>query len=181
MQLLRDSHCCSLKPVPTLALNILLSLLFLGFIVSSFIFIEVHYTAFFVSLLLLSAIILAFIIWNTHNWRRKGAIFFFLGSFPDSDLRVAQDGELVKITGLATCGSVSLESSYEKATRYIYASTLLYEYRGFGMTPNNTIYTNNSCFGWNLTYCERCSTDFYVTDQMSRIRVAVKASSGCKV
>ncbi|KAJ7951360.1 Ubiquitin-specific protease family C19-related protein [Quillaja saponaria] len=175
---LGDNHCCNFKPIPTLSPYILLSLFFLGLTVSLFILVEVHNAAFFVSLLLLSVLVLAFIVWNNHNWRTKGAIFFFLGSFPDSDLRVAQEGQLVKITGLATCGSVSLESSYEKATRCIYASTLLHEYRGLGLRPKNA---SNLCFRWNLTYCERFSTDFYITDQRSGIRVAVKAGSGCKV
>ncbi|CAK7348660.1 unnamed protein product [Dovyalis caffra] len=116
--------------------------------------------------------------WNKLNWRRKAAVLWFLHSFPDSDLPAATEGQLVKITGLVSCGSVSLESSYERATRCIYASTLLYEYVGFGLKPMNA---NTSCLQWSLTYCERFSTDFYITDRKSGIRAMVKAGPGCKV
>lgn len=53
----------------------------------------------------------------------------------------------------ASCGSVSLESSYEKAARCIYSSTLLYEYGGLDLKP---VKVNRSCFQWSLTYCEVC-------------------------
>ncbi|KAI4328957.1 hypothetical protein L6164_021267 [Bauhinia variegata] len=175
---LSNRHCFSFKPIPTLALYILTLLFFLGLAVSLFILIVVQNAAFFVSFILLSALVLAFLIWNTLNWKSKFAIFFFLRSYPDSDLRLAKEGQLVKITGLATCGGVSLESSYEKATRCVYASTLLYECGGFGLRPAKI---NKSCFGWNLAYSERLCTDFYITDQKSGTRVVVKAGSGCKV
>ncbi|KAF7826230.1 putative membrane protein [Senna tora] len=171
-------HFCSFKPIPSLALYILIPLFFLGFAVSVFFLIVVNNAAFFVFFVLLSFLVLAFIAWNTHNWRKKCAIFLFLASFPDSDIRRAKESQLVKITGLATCGSASLESSYEKATRCVYASTLLYECRGFGMRPVNI---NKSCFRWNLSYCERFSTDFYITDPKTGTRVVVKAGSGSKV
>ncbi|KAL3604258.1 hypothetical protein D5086_005117 [Populus alba] len=102
--------------------------------------------------------------WNKLNWRRKAAVFWCLRSFPDSDLAAATEGQLVKITGLVSCGSVSLESSYERAARCTYVSTLLYEYGGFGVKPMNA---NSSCLQWNLKYCERFSTDFYITDRKS--------------
>ncbi|XP_054783486.1 uncharacterized membrane protein At1g16860-like [Prosopis cineraria] len=177
---LRDDrkHFCSFKPIPTLALYILIPLFLLGLAVSVFFLIVVRNAAFFVSFVLLFSLFFAFIGWNTHNWRKKGAIFLFFRSFPDSDIRRAKEGQLVKITGLATCGSVSLESSYEKATRCVYASTLLYECRGFSMRPVNI---NKSCFRWNLAYCERFSTDFYITDQKSGTQVVVKAGSGSRV
>ncbi|KAJ6334708.1 hypothetical protein OIU78_011551 [Salix suchowensis] len=79
---------------------------------------------------------------------------------------------------LVSCGSVSLESSYERAARCTYVSTLLYEYGGFGVKPMNA---DTSCLQWNLKYCERFSTDFYITDRRSGIRAMVKAGSGCKV
>ncbi|KAL5538998.1 hypothetical protein UlMin_045780 [Ulmus minor] len=175
---LLDRHCCSCKAIPSPALYILIPLFFIGFSVSIFILVVVHNAAFFVSFLLLSSLVLAFIFWNTTNWRRKGAIFFFLRSLPETDLRKAQEGQLVKITGLASCGDVSLESSYERATGCIYTSTLLYEYGGFNLKPGNV---NKSCFQWSLAYCERFSTDFYITDKKSGIQAIVKAGSDCKV
>ncbi|KAL5792173.1 hypothetical protein ACOSP7_000767 [Xanthoceras sorbifolium] len=166
------------KPIPSLALYILISLFFIGLSVSIFILIVVHNAAFFVSFLLLSFLVLSFIVWNTLNRRQKPAISFFLRSFPDSDLGVARDGQLVKITGQASCGSVYLESSYEKATRCIYTSTLLYEYGRLGLKP---VDVNKACFQWGLAYCERFSTDFYITDQKSGVRAMVKGGPGCKV
>ncbi|KAK4267048.1 hypothetical protein QN277_023888 [Acacia crassicarpa] len=173
-----SNHFCRFKPIPTLALYILIPLFLLGLAVSVFFLIVVQNAAFFVCFVLLFSFVFAFIGWNTHNWRKKGAIFLFFRSFPDSDIRCAKEGQLVKITGLATCGSVSLESSYEKAARCVYASTFLYECRGFGMRLVNI---NKSCFRWNLAYCERFSTDFYITDQKSGTQVVVKAGSGSKV
>ncbi|KAJ6390689.1 hypothetical protein OIU77_024826 [Salix suchowensis] len=117
-------------------------------------------------------------VWNKLNWRRKAAVIWCLRSFPESDLAAAAEGQLVKITGLVSCGSVSLESSYERAARCTYVSTLLYEYGGFGVKPMNA---DTSCLQWNLKYCERFSTDFYITDRRSGIRAMVKAGSGCKV
>ncbi|KAM1486699.1 hypothetical protein ACFX2I_000865 [Malus domestica] len=84
-------------------------------------------------------------------WATKGSVFWFLDSVPESDLRLAQHGQLIKITGIASCGSLSLESSYEKATGCIYASTLLYEYRGLSPQPGNV---KRSCFHWHLAFCE---------------------------
>ncbi|XP_010251624.1 PREDICTED: uncharacterized membrane protein At1g16860-like isoform X2 [Nelumbo nucifera] len=121
---------------------------------------------------------LFFIVWNTLNWRRNGAILLFLDSFPDSDLRTATHGQLVKITGFASCGSLSLESSYEKVHRCTFTSTLLYEYKGFSLKKANV---NNGWFQWRVAYAERFSTDFYITDMKSGIRVMVKAGYGSKV
>ncbi|KAL9429304.1 hypothetical protein AB3S75_031173 [Citrus x aurantiifolia] len=56
---------------------------------------------------------------------------------------------------LASCGSVSLESSYEKATRCIYTSTLLHENRRLGLKLVNV---NKSCCQSSLAYCEVLQT-----------------------
>lgn len=171
-----NSHSC--KPIPRLAVCILLLVFFVGLSVSVFILVVVHNVFFFLSFILLFALVLSFLAWNKLNWRRKAAVFWCLRSFPDSDLAAATEGQLVKITGLVSCGSISLESSYERAARCTYVSTLLYEYGGFGVKPMNA---NTSCLQWNLKYCERFSTDFYITDRKSGIRAMVKAGSGCKV
>ncbi|XP_065860084.1 uncharacterized membrane protein At1g16860-like [Euphorbia lathyris] len=166
------------KPLPGISICILLPLFLLGISVSILILVVVHKLIFFLCFLLLSAFVISFIAWNRLNWRHRASYFRFLRSFPDSDLLSARHGQLVKITGLVSCGSVSLESSYERATRCIYASTLLYEYVGCRLRPKEA---NTSCFQWNLTYCERVSTDFYITDRKSGIRALVKAGAGCKV
>ncbi|KAJ8900607.1 hypothetical protein K2173_025384 [Erythroxylum novogranatense] len=166
------------NPVPSIAIYITVPLFFIGLSVSVFILVVVHNVSFFLSFLFLSAFVITFIAWNTYNWRHKAAVICFLHSFPDSDLGTAREGQLVKITGLASCGSTSLESSYERASRCVYASTLLYEYGRFGLTPSDS---PTSWFGWTLTFCERFSTDFFITDQKSGIRATVKAGSGYKV
>ena len=51
------------------------------------------------------------------------------------------------------CGSVSLESSYEKASRCIYTSTVLYEYGELGLMP---IDANRTGLHWRLAYTEVC-------------------------
>ncbi|XP_024171870.2 uncharacterized membrane protein At1g16860 [Rosa chinensis] len=175
---LRDHHTSTFKPIPSLVLYILIPIFVLGLSVSIFILIAVHNALFFVFFLLLSALVLSFILWNTRHWATKAAVLFFLNSLPESDLRVAQHGELVKITGLVSCGSLSLESSYEKATRCVYASTLLYAYKGLTLQPRNV---KRSCFQWHLEYCERFSTDFFLTDRKSGLRAIVKAGSGCNL
>ncbi|KAK8718256.1 hypothetical protein V6N13_045497 [Hibiscus sabdariffa] len=170
----------SCKPIPSLALFILLPLFLIGLFVSVFILVVVHNAAFFLSFLLLFALVASFLAWNAVNWRHhnRSAFAIFINSLPDSDLRLAREGQLVKITGVASCGSLSLETSYERVARCMYASTLLYEYGQFGLKPANV---KKSWFQWNLAYCERFSTDFYITDRKSGISAVVKAGSGCKV
>lgn len=59
----------------------------------------------------------------------------------------------------ASCGTVSLESSYEKATGCIYASTSLYEYRGMPLIFQKI--TQPYC-GWRLAYSEVSKFYFFV-------------------
>lgn len=99
---LEDQHCCTCNPIPPLFFYTLIPLFFLGLSVSVFILIAVHNALFFVSFLVLSALVLAFIVWNTLQWKSNGAILFFLRSLPQSDLRLAREGQLVKITGVPT-------------------------------------------------------------------------------
>ncbi|KAK3038757.1 hypothetical protein RJ639_027344 [Escallonia herrerae] len=166
------------KPIPTLAIYVLALLFLIGLGVSIFILAVVHNALFLLLLLSLAALVAAFLLWNSLNWRRNGAVLFYLHSFPDSDLRFARDGDLVKITGLVTCGSISLESSYEKVAPCIYTSTSLYEFGELGLKPADV---KESWFQWRLVYSERFSADFYLTDGKSGITVLVKAGQGSKV
>ncbi|CAN1794120.1 Uncharacterized membrane protein At1g16860 [Linum perenne] len=168
---INNQNCC-LPIIPTISIYILLFLFLLGLSVSTFIFVAVHSAAFLLAFLLLSAFVVSFLAWNRLNYfpPRRTAAWELVRSYPDSDLASASDGELVKITGIASCSSVWLESSYEKAVKCIYTSTVVYEHGGFA-----------SCFQWNLAFCERFSTDFYITDRKSGIRALVKAGNGCKV
>lgn len=95
-----QSHCYSCKPIPPQVLYVLVPLFFTGLAVSLFILIAVHNAFFFVSLLFLSTLVAAFLIWNTVNWRQRRALFYYLRSFAESDLRRARHGQLVKITGV---------------------------------------------------------------------------------
>ncbi|KAL2461444.1 putative membrane protein [Abeliophyllum distichum] len=192
-------NCC--RPIPAVALYVLALLFLAGLGVSIFVLIVVHNALFFIILLFLSVFVAGFLLWNSLNFARKAAILFLLRSFPDSDLSLASHGQLVKITGLVSCGSVSLESSYEKVAQCVYTSTLLYEFGELGLKPSDV---RNSCFNWRLAYAEirqtypvhRClilkeivgmsmikrfSTDFYITDRKSGIRTLVKAGPDCKV
>lgn len=172
----RCYNCC--KPIPALAIFVLIPLLLIGLGFSIFILAVVHNALFFVLFLLLSALIAAFVVWNSVNWRRNGAVHLYLQSFPESDLRFANHGDLVKITGLVSCGSISLESSYEKVKHCVYTSTLLFEFGELGLKVADA---NWSWFRWRLAYSERFSTDFYITDRNSGVRAMVKAGPGCKV
>lgn len=96
----QSSYSC--KPIPSLVLYILLLLFFLALFVSIFFIVVVHNVAFLLSSLFLSALVASFLAWNAVNWRQhnKAAFAFFLDSYPDSDLRLAREGQLVKITGV---------------------------------------------------------------------------------
>lgn len=166
------------NPIPAPVLYVLIPLFFVGLAVSLFIFIAVRNAIFLISLLLLSLLIFSFLFWNAFLWRRGGGVLLFLATLPDSDLRNAVDGQLVKVTGFASCGTIYLESSYEKVPRCVYTSTLLYEFLGFGSKLADF---KGRCFQWNLAYSERFATDFYITDAKSGMRTMVKAGYGTKV
>lgn len=86
--------------IPKSATLILIFLFVIGFSVSLFIFIEVHNAIFFISSILLSAIVASFLFWNVLCFHRNTSLLLFLRSFPVTDLRVARPGQLVKITGV---------------------------------------------------------------------------------
>ncbi|KAJ4954028.1 hypothetical protein NE237_030860 [Protea cynaroides] len=174
----RDRHCYNCKPIPAPVFCVLIPLFFIGLTFSVFILVVVHNAFFFAFLFVLSALVVAFLAWNTLSWRKNKAILLFLDSFPDSDLRSARHGQLVKLTGIASCGSIPLESSYERVPRCFYTSTLLYEYIGFRLKAASS---DHRCLQWTLAYSERFSTDFYITDIKSGMRAVVKAGYGSKV
>lgn len=52
---------------------------------------------------------------------------------------------------VVTCGSVPLESSYQRIPRCVYVSTELYEYKGFcGKSAN----LKHRCFSWGCRHAE---------------------------
>ncbi|TYJ12867.1 hypothetical protein E1A91_A10G010400v1 [Gossypium mustelinum] len=114
--------------------------------------------------------------WNC-IWGRKG-LLGFIRKYPDAELRGAVDGQYVKVTGIVTCGSIPLESSYQKVARCVYVSTELYEYKGWGGKSSNP---KHRCFSWGCSYSENYVADFYISDFQSGLRALVKAGYGAKV
>ncbi|OVA01112.1 hypothetical protein BVC80_8821g10 [Macleaya cordata] len=121
-------------------------------------------------------LMMAVVVWNC-AWRKRGLLGFF-SRYPDAELRGAQDGQFVKVTGVVTCGSIPLESSYQRVPRCVYVSTELYEYRGCGGKSANS---KHWPFSWGLRYYEKHVADFYISDFQSGLRALVKAGNGAKV
>ncbi|KAJ4845738.1 hypothetical protein Tsubulata_049941 [Turnera subulata] len=173
---LREQNKQSCNPIPSAAIYILATLFVVGVSVSVFILVVVHNAFFFLAFLLLSALVGSFVAWNRISWGHKAAVFCFFNSFPESDLRAASEGQLVKITGLNRTGESHPESNFNKMKGDGWWRSLSYqmylhihsfdEYGEFGWRTANSI---ASCFQWDLTYCE------------SGIRAMVKAGSGCTV
>ncbi|XP_039048798.1 uncharacterized membrane protein At1g16860-like isoform X2 [Hibiscus syriacus] len=116
------------------------------------------------------------LLWNC-IWGRKG-LLGYMRRYPDAELRGAVDGQYVKVTGVVTCGSIPLESSYQRVPRCIYVSTELYEYRGWGGKSANP---KHRYFSWGCRHSEKFVADFYISDFQSGLRALVKAGYGAKV
>ncbi|KAK4755090.1 hypothetical protein SAY87_008847 [Trapa incisa] len=113
------------------------------------------------------------------NWglRRRGLLEFVKG-YPDAELRGATDGQYVRVTGVVTCGSIPLESSYQRLPRCVYVSTELYEYRRWrGKSAN----PKHGFFSWGIRHAENYVADFYISDFQTGLRALVKAGYGAKV
>lgn len=102
----------------------------------------------------------------------------FLNGYPDAELRGAVDGQYVKVTGVVTCGSIALETSFNRLPRCVYVSTELYEYRGCGGKSANP---KHHFFSWGCRHSEKYVADFYISDSQSGLRALVKAGYGAKV
>ncbi|XP_011000652.1 PREDICTED: uncharacterized membrane protein At1g16860-like isoform X2 [Populus euphratica] len=116
------------------------------------------------------------LIWNC-AWGRRG-LLGFVRRYPDTELRGAIDGQYVKVTGVVTCGSIPLESSYQRVSRCVYVSSELYEYRGLG---GKSAHAKHCFVSWGLRHSEKFVADFYVSDFQSGLRALVKAGYGAKV
>ncbi|KAK4754373.1 hypothetical protein SAY87_002477 [Trapa incisa] len=114
--------------------------------------------------------------WNW--WQRRRRLLGFLKSYPDAELRGAIDGQYVKVTGVVTCGSIPLESSYQRVPRCVYVSTELYEHRG---CSGKSVNPKHHCFSWGMIHSEKHVADFYISDFQSGLRALVKAGYGAKV
>ncbi|KAK1424298.1 hypothetical protein QVD17_19625 [Tagetes erecta] len=116
------------------------------------------------------------ILWNC-VWKKRG-LLDYLRNYPNAQLRGAIDGQFVKVTGIVTCGSIPLESSFQKVERCVYVSTELFEHRrGRGKSAVAKL----CCLSWGCSNSEKYVADFYISDFQSGLRALVKAGYGAKV
>ncbi|KAK1257670.1 hypothetical protein QJS04_geneDACA017374 [Acorus gramineus] len=169
---------CGDGAVPRAVPCVVVPLLLAGIAVSAFFSAVVHNWLLLLFFLLLSSLPLSFLLWNSLASSSDRSVSLFLDRFPNSDLRSARHGQFVKVAGVVSCGSVSLESSYEKVRRCVYTSTALYCCKGFEFWAS---IARHGWFGWRLAYLERLTADFYITDAKSGMRILVKAGNDSKV
>ncbi|KAK1257130.1 hypothetical protein QJS04_geneDACA022965 [Acorus gramineus] len=102
--------------------------------------------------LLLSSLALSFLLWNSLASSSDRSVSLFLVRFPDSDLRSARHGQLVKVAG--------------KEEKWVEMSVEVMEFE----RP------------WAVkSLVERLTADFYITDAKSGMRILVKAGNDSKV
>ncbi|XP_024372379.1 uncharacterized membrane protein At1g16860 isoform X2 [Physcomitrium patens] len=164
------------KNFPRMIIYTLIPLFVIGFIAGAFIFAAVKNAILLFVVAALFGVVVVLLAWNTF-WGKQ-AIFGFLAKYPHSDLSTAKDGQLVKITGVVTCGSVPLESSYQRVSRCVYTSTGLYEYRHYSSKKASEKHRR---FTWGLRHGERYVVDFYISDFQTGLRALVKAGYGARV
>ncbi|TKY72215.1 membrane protein [Spatholobus suberectus] len=148
----------------------------MSLLVGVFLMVAVKKAVILVALAAVIVPVVVLIAWNC-VWGRRG-LLGFVKRYPDAELRGAIDGQYVKVTGVVTCGSIPLESSYQRVPRCVYVSTELYEYKGLGGKSANP---KHHCFSWGSRYCEKYVADFYISDFQSGLRALVKAGYGAKV
>lgn len=162
--------------VSKLAMWIFVVLMVMALVVGAFLMVAVKKPVILISIGAILALVILALIWNC-SWKMRG-LLRFLKRYPDAELRGAIDGQYVKVTGVVTCGSVPLESSFQKVSRCVYVSTELYEYKGLCGNSENP---KQRCFSWDCRHAERYVTDFYISDFQTGLRALVKAGYGSKV
>ncbi|XP_044496434.1 uncharacterized membrane protein At1g16860 [Mangifera indica] len=158
------------------ALWVVMVVVAMGVMVGAFLMVAVKKWVVLVAVGAVVVPLLVGMLWNC-VWGRRG-LLGFVKKYPDAELRGAIDGQYVKVTGVVTCGSIPLESSYQRVPRCVYVSTELYEYRGWGGKSSNP---KHRCFSWGSRHSERYVSDFYISDFQSGLRALVKAGYGAKV
>ncbi|KAG5516354.1 hypothetical protein RHGRI_037164 [Rhododendron griersonianum] len=148
----------------------------MGLLVGVFLLLAVKKAVVLVTVAGVLAPVVVAVVWNFF-WRRRGLLGFFR-KYPDAELRGAVDGQYVKVTGVVTCGSIPLESSFQRVPRCVYIATELYEYRGLGGKSANP---KHRFFSWGCRHAEKYVADFYISDFQSGLRALVKAGYGAKV
>nr|XP_043623650.1 uncharacterized membrane protein At1g16860 [Erigeron canadensis] len=155
---------------------VLVVLLVIGLMVGAFLMVAVKKPVILIAAAAVLVPAMIVILWNC-VWKKRG-LLAYLRKHPDVELRSAVDGQFVKVTGIVTCGSIPLESSFQKVPRCVYVSTELYEYKGFGGKSTNP---KHRCFSWGCSNSEKYVADFYISDFQSGLRALVKAGYGAKV
>lgn len=151
-------------------------LVLMGLLGGAFLMVALKKAVILVAVVAVLMVVLVGVGWN-YVWRKR-AILAFVKNFPDTELRGAVDGQFVKVTGIATCGSIALESSFQRVPRCVYVSTELYEYRGCGVQPANS---KHRYFSWGCRHSEKYVADFYVSDFHTGLRALVKTGYGAQV
>ncbi|KAM7525263.1 hypothetical protein LguiA_015165 [Lonicera macranthoides] len=159
-----------------LVMWVLLVVFVMGFVVGVFYYVALKKVDIFVAVVVVVVMAVVVVLWNL-GWKERG-LLGFLNSYPDAELRGATDGQYVKVTGVVTCGSIPLESSFQRIPRCVYISAELYEYRGWGGKSANP---RHRSFSWGCRHSEKYVTDFYISDFQSGLRAVVKAGNGAKV
>ncbi|PNT11452.1 hypothetical protein POPTR_011G022600v4 [Populus trichocarpa] len=155
---------------------VVMVVLLMGLLVGAFLMVAVKKAVILVAVGAVLVPLFVGLIWNC-AWGRRG-LLGFVRRHPDTELRGAIDGQYVKVTGVVTCGSIPLESSYQRVSRCVYVSSELYEYRGLG---GKSAHAKHCFFSWGLRHSEKFVADFYISDFQSGLRALVKAGYGAKV
>ncbi|XP_071713889.1 uncharacterized membrane protein At1g16860-like [Rutidosis leptorrhynchoides] len=154
----------------------LLVIVVIGLMVGTFLMVAVKKPVILVAVVAVIVLAGMVILWNSVC--KRTTLLSYLRKYPDAELRGAVDGQLVKVTGVVTCGSIPLESSFQKVSRCIYVSTELYEFKGWGGKSANP---KHRCFSWGCRNSEKYVADFYISDFQSGLRAMVKAGYGAKI
>jgi hypothetical protein len=173
----RTSSSSFRKRFPKVILWIVIPLFAMGFIAGAFIVAAVQNPILLIVVASLLGLLLLFLTWNSF-WGHH-SITSFISTFPESELGTAKDGQFVKVTGVVTCGSVPLETSYQKVNRCIYTSTALYQCKCFFVRPGAS--KQHQCCRWGLRHVERFVVDFYISDLQTGTRALVKSGCGASV
>ncbi|CAA0826493.1 Ubiquitin-specific protease family C19-related protein [Striga hermonthica] len=162
--------------VSRVAMWMFLVVVVMGVVVGAFLMAAVKKPVVLVAVVAVLVPAVVILIWN-YAYKKRG-IVGFLKNYPDAELRGAIDGQFVKVTGVVTCGSIPLETSFQRIPRCVYVSSELFEYRGCGGKPSNA---KQRFFSWGCRYSEKYAADFYISDFQSGLRALVKAGYGSKV
>lgn len=162
--------------VSKVAMWVFLVVVLMGLVVGGFLMVAVKKAIILVAVGGVVAPLVVILLWN-FAYKERG-LLGYLKRYPDAELRGAIDGQFVKVTGVVTCGSIPLETSFQQTPRCIYASTELEEYKGWGGKSANP---SHHSFSWGRRHSEKYVADFYISDFQSGLRAMVKAGYGAKV